>query len=151
MNPYITAREAEKMKRATTYEKLGLLALGALERMGKATVPKPIGQVCGPITTGGLGSIEANLAEFSRWIEILQRRGLAIFDQIPFEEHLFRIWNQRDHDDQNNRELLEGFYTPILESGIVKTFYFIPGWSGSNGAMWEHREAVKLGITIDYL
>ncbi|MEK9173085.1 MAG: hypothetical protein AAB594_00745 [Patescibacteria group bacterium] len=148
MNPYLTKKDRKAMAEAKTFVELGVIAVEVLQRIGEKTVPKLIGQVCGPITTGGLGSIEANLNEFSKWIKILQGRSLAIFDQIPFEEHLFRIWKKSGHNDSN---LLEEFYIPIFESGIVKTLYFIPGWSKSNGAMWEHRQAVRLKLTIDYL
>ncbi len=149
MNPYLTRKDARAMTRANTYAELGSLALEVVRRVGEKTLPKPIGQVCGPITTGGLGSIEANLKNFERWIERLQGRGLVIFDQMPFEKHMFRIGDANGRND--DKTLFEDFYLPIFESDLIKTLYFIPGWSSSNGAMWEHRQAVRLNLTIDYL
>ncbi|TSC82591.1 MAG: Uncharacterized protein G01um101420_258 [Parcubacteria group bacterium Gr01-1014_20] len=136
------------MAEARTFAELGCIAFEVLQRMDEKVVPRSIGQVCGPITTGGRSSIVVNLREFSRYIELLQSKGLAIFDQVPFEKHLFRI---RGVNYQSDSTLLEDFYGPIFESGIVKILYFIPGWSSSNGAMWEHRQAVRLNLTIDYL
>lgn len=149
MNPYIGEEDRLAMQSVKTYAELGQIALKVLRKMREAIRPLPVGQVCGPITTGGLGSIEANLKNFGQWVRKLQSDGLAIFDQIPFEEHMFRIWEANDRNDDST--LLEDFYQPIFKSGLITTLYFIPGWAGSNGATWEHRQAVQLGMEIKYL
>lgn len=63
-----------------TFADLAAIALTILPRL-----PKPVGQVCGPISTGGLGSIEANLVRFwessygSRWEHAqAQRLGISL-------------------------------------------------------------------------
>lgn len=54
-----------------------------------------------------------------------------------------------DHD------LLEYFYKPIFESGLIKRLIFLPNWETSYGCKWEMDLALKLGIQIvvmdDYL
>lgn len=111
-------------------------------------MPDSIGQVCGPIATGGLGSVEANLKKFDETIKKLQSEGKIIFDQIPFE------WPMQDLKKtvlEGRDSILNDFYLPIFESGKVKTLYFIKGWESSYGATWEHEQAQKIGIDIIYL
>ena len=113
-----------------------------------ARMPGSIGQVCGPIATGGLGSVKANLEVFDATIRKLQGEGKIIFDQMPFE------WPMQDlkkkvTDGANT--ILQDFYLPLFESGKIKTLYFIKGWETSYGANWEHDQAKRLGIEIEYL
>lgn len=52
----------------------------------------PLGMVCGPISaTGGTKSVERNMGIFSGHIQLLESRGLKIFNQLPFEKTLWRI------------------------------------------------------------
>jgi hypothetical protein len=110
---------------------------------------KPIAMVCGPISTGGAGSRKANLDIFSRAIDILSAGGLLIFSQMPFENDMERIYKS----DPNLRGmvLLEEFYLPIFKSGHIKLMCFLPGWTNSVGATWEHRQAEIFGIPRIYL
>ncbi len=42
-------------------------------------MPENVAQVCGSIATGGLGSIEANLAAFDAQIKTLQESGVHVY------------------------------------------------------------------------
>jgi hypothetical protein len=140
-----TEVEHHNIKLAQTFSELVPVALAVLERM-----PKPIAQVCGPISTGGLGSIEKNLAVFDTTIDHLMQQGVVVFDQMPFEEHIFRIVENKWGTRQNNM-LLEEFYRPIFVSRHVSRLYFIHDWQSSEGANWEHALGQRLGIEIMYL
>lgn len=129
------------LEKATTFEELAEIALKTLEAM-----PQPIGMVSGPISTGGLGSKEENIEVFQKVINWLQDAGISIFDQMPFEKHMWRIIQTPYYKKEN--QLLEKFYLPIFESGFVKMMYFIPGWQSSVGAKWEHERVIRLGIEI---
>ena len=142
---YLFAEDTIDCQAAKTFAALATVALRTLERM-----PQPIGQVCGPISTGGKGSIKANLVTFAEAIEWLQGQGRNIFNQMPFEEHIFRIIDG-GYNTQVNNQLLEEFYLPIFASNLVTTFYFIPGWESSHGATWEHEQIQKHGYAIEYL
>ena len=83
---YWTPEDFLKLEKAETYTDLHAIAEVIISRM-----PKPFGQVCGPIATGGLGSIEANLHAFNETIKKLQSEGYVVFDQIPFEEPMQKI------------------------------------------------------------
>lgn len=111
-------------------------------------MPGNLGQVCGPIATGGLGDVSKNLEVFDKAIRTLQKEGKIIFDQIPFEWPMQEL---KKKIPDGAKTILEDFYLPIFSSGKVATLYFIPGWETSKGATWEHEQAKKLGIDIVYL
>ncbi len=111
---------------------------------------KPLIQVCGPIGTGGLGSIEKNLDAFNNTILYLQSKGLSVFDQMPFEAQMQNLKKKFSAEKVVNN-ILNDFYLPIFKSGSISTFYFMPNWQTSFGAKWEHEEAQRLGIEIIYL
>lgn len=145
MEEFWTPEDMLEMDAAKKFEDLSQIALRIVRRM-----PQPVGQVCGPITTGGVGpnNKEANLAVFHHaiwWLKSYHR--LNIFNQLPFEPALWRI--QQGGKDETN--LLYGFYLPIFQSGLIKTMYFIFNWQTSYGAQWEHELARKLNIQVVYL
>lgn len=109
----------------------------------------PLGQVCGPISSGGLDSVEANFPVFCQYVDRLKQLR-KVFDQTPFESRIFALIKagklRREKD-----ELLQGFYWPIFRSGFVQTLYFMHGWEASHGAQWEHDQAQRFGLEIVYL
>ncbi len=116
-----------------------------LERM-----PDNLGQVCGPITNGGFGSKEKNLEYLSERINELQRSGINIFDQMPFEEDIHRLFDNA-YLNQKPEDIFNDFYLPIFMSKKISTLYFVSGWESSKGATWEHNKAKELGLSIVYL
>lgn len=142
---YITQRNRRILEKAKTFSHLVPVAFDIIKRM-----PGPIGQVCGPISTGGTGSLEKNLEKMSRAINSLKVKGIIIFDQMPFQKPMRRIRNAYK-DESWRLVLLEGFYLPLFESGLVETLYFLPDWESSHGASWEHTQAKRLGIKRVYL
>lgn len=142
---YWTDVDRAALLAAQFFSDLTAIALRVLDRM-----PQPIGQVCGPISTGGVGSIEGNLSLFDATIDRLICQGRIVFDQVPFEQPVFRIIGENRGSREQNM-LLNQFYLPIFESGHVSCLYFIHGWKSSEGARWEHMQAERLGIKIEYL
>ncbi|PIR68152.1 hypothetical protein COU49_02245 [Candidatus Nomurabacteria bacterium CG10_big_fil_rev_8_21_14_0_10_35_16] len=95
-------------------------------------IPKPFVQVCGPIGTGGLGSIEANLKLFNKAIKKLQNQGINVFDQMPFEKPMQKLHDKSVAKGKYPENILTDFYCPLFESGLISTFYFLfktPGFS----------------------
>ena len=113
-------------------------------------LPKPIVTVCGPIATGGLGSVEKNLHAFNQKIIELQNKGLNVFDQMPFEEPM-QEFKKKLQKGEYLESILTDFYLPIFESGMISESYFMPGWESSHGANWEHEQFERLGIKINLL
>jgi len=140
---YWTVGDCLAVDLAQTYHDLFVVAIEVLK-----TIPQPVVQFCGPISTGGKGSIDANLAELDRAILSFASKGVYIFDQIPFEEPMQRI---KPKSDGYNYDLLNQFYLPLSQSGLIKKFIFLPGWESSEGARWEDKQAEKLAIKREYL
>jgi len=144
MNVYWTNEDIKNLEQAQTFFALFTIALGVLKKM-----PQPVAQVCGPISTGGTGSMEQNLAIMNKTIKALQSQGKAIFDQIPFQAAIHRI--KAALGATSNFQLLHEFYLPLFEAGLIKGLYFLPDWQTSQGATWEHEQAKRLGLEIVYL
>jgi len=135
----------QKLHKAQSIWEIYEVAKNILSRM-----PETLAQVCGPITSGGKGSIEENLNYLNDSIQELQKQGIHIFDQMPFEETFHRIVREKTYS-QTYENILIDFYEPIFQSGKIKTLYFIPGWENSTGAKWEYAQAKALGIKTVFL
>ena len=133
---YWTPKDVQELKKVKTYKEMVTIALRILEKM-----PGPIMQICGPITTGGKGSIKENIKEFNKAIFFFYKQGENIFDQIPFQEAMIRLSQEVNNYDTR---ILTDFYLPLFESGKVTTFKFLPGWKSSKGARWERRTIQRL-------
>ncbi|MCM2339106.1 MAG: DUF4406 domain-containing protein [Burkholderiales bacterium] len=143
---YWTKEDWENLEKVESAGDLYIIAQDVISRM-----PKPFVQVCGPIATGGLGSLDANLNLFNETIKELQNEGLSVFDQMPFEDSMQRLKKKITSKSEVVTTILTDFYYPIFESGLISAFYFIPGWETSFGAKCEHEKAKELGIKIVYL
>ncbi|MFZ2072590.1 MAG: DUF4406 domain-containing protein [Minisyncoccia bacterium] len=142
---YWEEKDWEDLEKAENMAELFVVAKRIIERM-----EKPLAQVCGPISTGGLGSIDANLCAFNKKIKELQDKGLNMFDQMPFQISMKKL-TERFSPDRYFDSILTDFYCPLFESGAISRFYFLPDWQSSKGAKWEHEQAKRLGIEIIYL
>ena len=144
MRKYWTQKDWLDKKKAKNFDELAEVALRIIKRM-----PQPLEQVCGAISSGGSGTIEANLKIFKKHIRDLAKEGRNIFDQMPFEEEMDRIEKEfYESRDQARDDILNKFYLRIFESGLIKKLHFIPNWKSSIGARWERKTAKKLGIKI---
>lgn len=112
-----------------------------------ATMPQPVCQVCGPITTGGRLSMEENLKVIDYAIRYLRSLRRTVFDQQPYQTTMQRLKALRPG---YHASVLEEFYLPVFKSGYITEFHFVPGWRSSTGAVWEHDRAIELGIGVSY-
>ena len=145
MDNYWTNEDYEALNRAETFLDVGLVAMHVLNRM-----PKDVAQLCGPISTGGLGETKANLELFAKILEKLKKQNVIFFNQLPLEDAIVRIRvNQGEKYDP--LELLENIYEPLFKTGKITTTYFIHGWETSLGTRWEHEQSKRRGMTIKYL
>ena len=142
---YWEEKDWQDLEKSESMADMYVIAKRIIDRM-----PRPIAEVCGPIANGGLGSIEGNLNVFNDTIIHLQNRGLNVFDQMPFEIPMQNL-KGKDNLDKLVESIQNDFYMPILKSGLISEFYFIPSWESSIGAKWEHKKAKELGIKIIYL
>jgi hypothetical protein len=117
------------------------LAKRIIDRIGR-----PLVQVCGPLSSGGRGSFEANVEVLCRAIRIVAERNL-VFDQRPFQIPFLKLREiamSRGHDDR--MDLLEAFYLPLFKSGKIVQLYFVPAWYTSIGTRWEWEQGKLLNI-----
>ncbi|MES2088114.1 MAG: hypothetical protein V4467_03960 [Patescibacteria group bacterium] len=138
MAKYWTAKNYEDVEKAEVFSELFVVASEILN-----SIPEPVALVSGPISTGGLGSIEKNLEVMARNIAALEKKGVHIFNQLPFE-------NKFKEFSKNSKEyytpILDHFYLPLFQTGKITKIFFVPGWETSTGAKWEYEQAEKLGI-----
>lgn len=119
-------------------------ALAEIELM-----PQPVVQVCGPISTGGSGEHEnkKKLISAIKYVQSVLKE--SVFNQLKYEE----LFNKALGPKTNKYDypLLENFYGPLLQSGLIKKMYFIEDWENSIGSKWEYDLAKKLGLEIEIL
>ena len=142
---YWEEKDILELKQAETMSHMFEVGLRVLKK-----IPQPVEQICGPISTGGKGSLLENLVAFNETIVSFQNEGKNIFDQMPFEEPMQRIKSGLQQGEYATT-ILTDFYLPIFESGLVKKLYFMKDWQSSKGSNWEHEQAKRLGIEIEYL
>ncbi len=140
-----TAQDWEDLAKTTNAKEMYAVAERVLARM-----PDQIAQVCGPIATGGLGSLEANMIAFNTEIKKLQAEGVHVFDQMPFELPM-QLLKKDLKPGEYPFSILDDFYLPLMKNEKVKTFYFMPKWETSTGAKWEHDLIKEMGKEIKYL
>lgn len=105
---------------------------------------KIVGQLCGPMNTGGKGPLEENMKVFNIVIDHLAKKDdIVIFDQRPFEEEMQQIKIRRNTKGYPF-DLLYEFYGTIFTERHVQVLYFIPEWYGSIGTSWERYVAEQI-------
>ncbi|MEK7185543.1 MAG: hypothetical protein AAB726_02905 [Patescibacteria group bacterium] len=142
--PFWTPESVAQVRSATSFKEVADVALGILRVM-----PQPIFQVCGPMSTGGLGCREKNLAVFFECVEELRNRGFSVFDQIPLQlgfDRLVEEWKKTN--EGYCVPILTAVYWRIFRSGFVKTAFFLPDWRTSWGTKWERRVVVRCGLDV---
>ena len=136
-----------KCAQASSFTELVPLAIAELYKFADGAEV-----VCGPISTGGRG-LETNFQIFSNTIKVLQQEGKPIFSQIPYEERIFffrQRWQESDPSraGQYYMPILEEFYHPIIQTGLIRKGWFIPGWESSFGARWEREQLIGMQAEI---
>lgn len=146
MKNYITPENELALAEAVTYSDLLPIAIDVLKRM-----PKPVGIVCGPITSGGTGNEKENITKFDETIQNLTDQGLNIFGQSYLIDTAIKRIENGNKTREEEDVLLETFYQPLFETRLIAEAYFMPDWQTSYGASWEHTQMQRLGIKINYL
>jgi hypothetical protein len=121
-------------------------AIGIIARLRKEH--GEVVQICGPMTTGGLGSLERNMDRFGHAIAQARINGRRVFNQMPFQSVIIRITNH--HDGGKYRyDILTDFYEWLFRSGHLTHALFLPGWEDSVGARIERGYAKQYGVCIE--
>jgi hypothetical protein len=134
-----------------TLRELSLIAIDMLKTLSVRAKGQHVNQICGPMTTGGLGSIELNMPVFRQAVNIAHERGLVVFDQLPFQDAMIRITDYFNLDHYPD-EIITEFYYPVFESRLITCAPFLPTWATSRGARMERERIEKVGgiEIVDY-
>jgi len=120
---------------------LYLSAISILEKIKRHV--SPVYFVIGPMTTGGLGSVEENFKVFEAAIELVRHKtGGAVFNQVYFEDSFQRYtadFQSRHGVDKYPIAIMEDFYGPLLRDTHFHRVFRIEGWETSKGASWENK------------
>ncbi|MBX4211048.1 hypothetical protein KW783_03710 [Candidatus Parcubacteria bacterium] len=112
-------------------------------------IPKKVYQVCGPISTGGLGSMDANVIRFRFAICELQRRGYNVFDQMPLQSAIVRVMKVAWREPGYCLPIMDAIYRGIFASGYVDVAIFLPDWLSSVGTRDERKMSHEFKIQIE--
>jgi hypothetical protein len=137
----------DKLNSAQTFEKLADIGIGILKEMSLSG--KPIVEICGPVSTGGLGSVEKNINRLRGAINIANKKGLQVFNQTPFESAMSRLSDKYPKVNGYPIAILEIFYKKLFESGYITKLLFLPDWQSSKGATWERNIGPTLGLIVE--
>jgi hypothetical protein len=147
MHRKLTTAELERLEAAQDYIQLSRIGLDILSEM--ASHGRSVIMISGPMSTGGAGSLQANMDRFNRAIEQARRRGFFVFDQTPFQDAMIRISKYVEGVSEYDHDILHVFYRALLQSGNIHEVLFLDDWQSSIGATWEHEECERLGIKTD--
>jgi hypothetical protein len=141
---YWQESDMEEIGKVMRFRDLVPIAFKVMDRMP----PGGAEMVCGPITSGGLGSSEKNLAVLDSYIRKLTGEGHVVFSQLNFEKRMAELKAIPGNTDE---KLLIDFYQPIFRSGRLIILNFAPNWQTSFGARWERKQAERFNIAINDL
>lgn len=143
--PHWTEADYAAASNAKSFEELGHVGVAIQRRM-----PRPLHQVCGPISTGGAGCREKNSKVFLASIQLLASHGLSVFNQMPLQDGMGKLeaeW-RLGNGDGYCMPILEGTYRTLFGARLVSVGYFLPGWESSTGTRWERKLLTSLDIEV---
>ncbi len=151
---YCEIKHLPELVKATTFTEVGDVMISVLDEMHQKDPGTPIWQVCGPISTGGLGSVELNLLRLERAVHCVRSQGFRVFNQLPTESALGRLlleWKKRNPPDAYPTELLDDCYGRLFRTGKIYGLQFVDDWKSSRGSIWEYKLAIELNMEVEYL
>lgn len=127
-----------------TFTGLAEFALSELRVIGECSI------VCGPISTGGYGSVEANIKVIEMMTRHLRSIGCKIFNNTFYEKYIWRLKDKWLEEGNTGycQPILEEFYMAIYRSGHITKAYFLPSWESSTGAQWERKVLPQCRIEV---
>lgn len=115
--------EEAALREAVSFQHLVEIAIGVLQFLHLKHGTEII-QICGPMTTGGLGQQEANMQVFGLAVRRAKENGLAVFNQIPFQDAVTRIVNKQQQGKKHHKVgLLHRHSRGLLSAGFLIRLY----------------------------
>lgn len=130
---------------APSFEAMAEVAIAEIEQLGAS-----VSLVSGPITSGGTGVAEHNLAIFRACVRALLDEEVVLWNQLRY--HTCTVALVEEWHAQGNEgyclPILHRFYRPVFATRRFREAFFIPGWRKSYGSAWERRELLVHGVTL---
>lgn len=150
------------LKEASDYQEfcqwlldLGLWGCDYADELCKYYGVKNLFQICGPVSSGGLGTPEKNLEHLQAVAAKCEQAGLPIFNQAVFEPILglaHQRWPAIKATTYTNRDYVEEIlilvYNIIFASGLIGGLALLPNAETSRGARWEFRMGKHFDLRI---
>ena len=133
------------------YKGIGKKMLAGLRELRNTSGGEKIFELCGPITTGGVGSIQGNNDKMVRVVEKIRTMGHKVFAHTDYTKEILAIKSELQ---KHNRfyyydwDLLYDCFDPLFASGLLDGLIFLEDFESSTGARWEYDMALKYGIPI---
>ncbi|MDB5259047.1 MAG: hypothetical protein JWO73_255 [Candidatus Taylorbacteria bacterium] len=147
LSPYWSEEDLHVLAGITDFLQMVTVGNGILDRMAVKS-DKRIVQLCAPMSRGGRGSLDANMAYFRKAQRVASDNGLYLFDQGPFQEAMIRLSAAHEERKEYCYDILHVFYRGIFKSRRIGELMFLPDWETSIGAKWEREEAPAHGLLI---
>jgi hypothetical protein len=130
MDRFLNSDEQSALRTVPFLHDVTNIAIAVLNKMKETKLP--VVMICSPISTGGLGSTEMNLARYKKAIEKAKEHGLVVFDILPFEAELPRIF--RTYQGNHEADKFVYFEMPIYSGHKLTKALFLEDWPSSQGA-----------------
>ena len=133
--------EEKKLEEGVSEQISALTKLAESEISKIKKLKQPVVRVCGPLKCDGPEGYANNALRLERAEEFLKAQGMSVWTFGDSENEIFG--KNYDHDN-----IFNYFHKPVLESGLIKSAYFIPRWDESNGATLERKTATAAGLDV---
>lgn len=145
MHDHWTAEQLAFLGTIEDLDHLGDFALAQIREIR----PAPLVMVCGPMTSGGLPTYEANAERFRNVHVQLHCENVTFYNQLPLQAVTKRVTTHHSGGEYCT-DILERIFRPLLESDYIYKVIFLPEWERSRGAAREHEIAQAKGLIIEY-
>lgn len=150
MQTELTPKQVKKLAKVKNFAQMAAIAVKSIRKARKKYKGVSTIELCAPISSGGKGSVKANLAEMNKAIEALKDLPYLLFNQLPYEKKIGAL-KASAHKKRKNKiaydmAVLLDFYEVFFNKGIIDILIFMPNWYSSIGACWEYRKAKKNGM-----
>lgn len=143
----LTPEDHEVLARAGSFRAMSIVPIRVLERL--SAEGRPVVQLSGPMTTGGLGNPDLNFRLYREAVRHAYDRMVNVHDVTAYKAPLDHLCGQLPMGNPYPWDLLNDFYAPMFQSQYVTHLWLLPGWNTSTGSAFEVVEASMNGVRVE--
>lgn len=148
LSKYVTPKDIEDIKNASTFEQLLEVALRILGRMPNGSIG-----VCDPISTKSIPPKEKEANHipepYVRVCRKLMAEGYPIFDESIYYKKIEELKSKffiANPGKEVCDDIVKKFFKPLLLTGKIKTLLILPNWELMYFLYWEESFATSNNI-----